>query len=413
MDGRLKRLINAYPRQFWLLFWGLTISTIGSSMIWPFLMIYVSERLNLPLTLVASLMTLNAGMGLLSSFFAGPIIDRAGRKWVMAISLFANGLVYLGLSRADSLAAFAVLMAISGAFNPLYRVGANAMMADLVPTEQRADAYSLLRTGNNLGVALGPAVGGTIATISYATAFYFAASGMLIYSLLITFLAVETLPTIRSDEGRNGKPAKERFGGYGRVLGDRRFISFVGSYTLIQICAAMIWVLLGVYAKENYGVSENLYGFIPTTNALMVVFFQYSVTQVTKRRQPLSVLAVGALFYSVALGSVALGRGFWGFWLSMVILTVGELIQSPTATTLAANLAPPEMRGRYMSLYGLTWGVATGIGPVLGGMLNDKFGPMAIWYGGAAIGLTSGLLFLSLAQRYKRREAYIPTSIKS
>jgi MFS family permease len=405
MSERLQRLFNAYPRQFWLLFWGLLISTIGTSMIWPFLMIYVSERLSLPLTLVASLMTLNAGMGLLSSFFAGPIIDRAGRKWVMAISLCVSGLVYFGLSRADSLPAFAVLMAASGAFSPLYRVGADAMMADLITAERRADAYSLLRTGNNLGVALGPVIGGIIATISYATAFYFAAGGLLIYSLLVTFLAVETLPARPPDEAP-GAAVKERFGGYGRVLGDRQFISFIGTYTLVQICAAMIWVLLAVYAKENYAVSESLYGFIPMTNALMVVFFQYSVTQATKRRKPLSVLAVGALLYSLALGSVALGRGFWGFWLSMVILTVGELIQSPTATTLAANLAPAEMRGRYMSLYGLTWGVATGVGPVLGGLLNDHLGPAAIWYGGAAIGLTSCLLFLGLVQRYERRAAY-------
>jgi MFS family permease len=406
MAQRLQRLLNAYPRQFWLLFWGLLISTIGTSMIWPFLMIYVSERLNLPLTLVASLMTLNAGMGLLSSFFAGPIIDRAGRKWVMAISLFATGLVYLGLSRADSLAAFAVLMAINGAFNPLYRVGADAMMADLIPAERRADAYSLLRTSNNLGVALGPALGGLIATVSYAIAFYFAASGLVIYGLLITFLAIETLPSWQPDEARIGESVKERFGGYGRVLADRQFISFVGTYTLIQMCAAMIWVLLAVYAKENYAVSESLYGFIPMTNALMVVFFQYSVTQVTKRRQPLSTLSVGGLFYAIALGSVALAHSFWGFWLSMVILTVGELIQSPTATTLAANLAPAEMRGRYMSLYGLTWGVASGVGPVLGGLLNDQIGPKAIWYGGAAIGLAGSLLFLGLVQRYERRAAY-------
>jgi MFS family permease len=405
MSERLQRIFNAYPRQFWLLFWGLLISTIGTSMIWPFLMIYVSERLSLPLTLVASLMTLNAGMGLLSSFFAGPIIDRAGRKWVMAISLCVSGLVYFGLSRADSLPAFAALMATSGAFSPLYRVGADAMMADLIPAERRADAYSLLRTGNNLGVALGPVIGGIIATISYATAFYFAAGGLLLYSLLVTFLAVETLPA-RSPDEAPGAAVKERFGGYGRVLGDRQFISFIGTYTLIQICAAMIWVLLAVYAKENYAVSESLYGFIPMTNALMVVFFQYSVTQVTKRRQPLAVLAVGGLLYSIALGSVALGRGFWGFWLSMVILTVGELIQSPTATTLAANLAPAEMRGRYMSLYGLTWGVATGVGPVLGGLLNDHLGPAAIWYGGAAIGFTGVLLFLGLMQRYERRAAY-------
>ena len=113
---------------------------------------------------------------------------------------------------------------------------------------------------------------------------------------------------------------------------------------------------MAVYAKQNYGVPENQYGFIPTTNALMVVFLQLSVTQITKRHPPLNILASGTLIYAIAVGSVALGRGFWGFWFSMVILTVVELIMSPTATTLAANLAPAEMRGRYMSLYGVNLG---------------------------------------------------------
>ena len=194
MIRRFQSILNHYPRQFWLLFFGLLISTLGASMIWPFLMIYVSERLALPLTTTASLMTINAGMGLLSSFIAGPLTDRAGRKWVMAVSLAVNGLSYLMMSHAASLPAFAVLMGLSGAFNPLYRVGADAMMADLIPAEKRIDAYSLLRTSNNVGVAIGPAVGGLIAATSYTVAFYCAAAGMLTYSLLVIFLATETLP---------------------------------------------------------------------------------------------------------------------------------------------------------------------------------------------------------------------------
>ena len=154
------------------MFWGMLISTIGASMIWPFLMIYVSERLHLPLTAVASLMTLNAAMGLVSSFVAGPLIDRFGRKWVMVVSLAGKWPGdYLLMSQAATLPEFALLMALAGAFNPLYRVGADAMMADLIPSEQRADAYSLLRMSNNLGVALGPAIGGFIATLRIQSLF--------------------------------------------------------------------------------------------------------------------------------------------------------------------------------------------------------------------------------------------------
>ncbi len=78
----------------------------------------------------------------------------------------------------------------------------------------------------------------------------------------------------------------------------------------------------------------------------------------------------------------------------MVVMTIGELVLVPTSSTYAANLAPADMRGRYMSLYGLTWNVAAGIGPVAGGFLNDTISPQAIWYGGGLCGLVSALLFV-------------------
>jgi len=382
-----------YPRQFWLMFAGMLISTIGSSMIWPFLMIYVSEQLDLALTFTAMLLTLNSVMGLISSFIAGPIIDRFGRKWVMVISLLLNGLGYMLMSQADSLAAFAALMALQGAVNPLYRVGADAMMADLIPPEERVDAYSLMRLSNNVGVAIGPSVGGFLAAASYNLAFFGAAVGLSSYGLLLLFLARETLPKDHAQLA-----AQDRFGGYDRVLKDKSFRSFVFAFVFTQLSAAIMWVMLSVYAKTNYGLSEARYGFIPTTNALMVVLLQIPVTMWAKRKKPQLMMALGAFFYAIGVGSVALGMGFWGFWLSMVIMTLGELVLVPTSSTYAANSAPAHMRGRYMSIYGLTWNVSQGIGPVGGGFLNDTFGPRSMWYGGGITGLISTALFLLLGR---------------
>ncbi len=393
------RFFNAeYPAQYWLMFTGMLLSTIGSSMIWPFLMIYASERLNQPMTTLASLLTLNAVAGLVMSFIAGPIIDRLGRKWIMVFSLISNGAGFLLLSQANTLPAFAALMALQGAVNPLYRIGADAMMADLIPPARRIDAYSLLRLSNNAGVAIGPAVGGFLAASSYNTAFYFAAAGMTTYGLLLALLARETLPlAAANDPERFQHAVKERFGGYGRVLRDHTFISFTLAFWLTMISAAILWVLLAVYTKENFGLSESRYGLIPTTNALMVVFLQLPITQVTKRFKAMPVLAVGAFFYAVGVGSVALGSTFWGFWASMVIITLGELIMVPTSSTFVANLAPADMRGRYMSIYGLTWSIAHGVGPVIGGLLNDHLGPRTIWYGGSLIGMVSVILYLIYA----------------
>lgn len=86
----------------------------------------------------------------------------------------------------------------------------------------------------------------------------------------------------------------------------------------------------------------------------------------------------------------------------MIIMTVGELILIPTATTLTANFSPKDLRGRYMSIYGLTWGIASGIGPVIGGLLNDNIGPTAIWYGGFVIGMIATASFIGLGIQYSK-----------
>lgn len=400
------QLLKEYPKQLRLMFFGMLISTLGSSMIWPFLMIYVRQRVNLPLTQLASLMTINAAAAIIAAFVAGPITDRVGRKWVMVISLAGNSLVYFFMSEAHDFLSFALLLALSGTFNPLYRVGADAMVADLILPEKRPDAYALMRLSNNAGISIGPMLGGFISSLSFSVTFYFAGSGMIIYSLLLALFAIETLPkeAVQSDN------IAKSFGGYFQVLRDTQFLTFIGAFILTQMCALLIWILMPVYANSIFNISESQYGFIPTTNALMVVFLQVFITRITKRYRALPVMMVGTIFYAFGVGSVALGKSFIGFWTSMVIMTLGELILMPTSSTYVADLAPPNMRGRYMSIAGLTWSAAAGIAPVLGGYLNDSIAPVATWYGGFIIGILGAVGFFILSKRPSNMQHSISTS---
>ncbi len=363
-------------------------------MIWPFLMIYVSERLGLSLSTVSTLITINAGTGLLTSFIAGAVADRLGRKPVMVLSLAASGLGYLFMSQAHTYLGFAFLMFVMGASNPLYQVGADAMLADMVRPEKRTNAYAIIRMVNNAGIAIGPAAGGFLASQSYTYAFMGAASGMLIYSLLLFFRAHETLSrtyqVIKS-------PARDGLGGYKRVFHDRPYVVFALLVGIGLIAPSMLWTLLAVYAKQNYNLPESLYGWLPTTNALMCVFVQLFVTRISRRFRPLPVAAVGMLTYALGVGSVALMKTFWGFWASMVLMSFGELILIPTVSKYIADLAPMDMRGRYMSFYWFAWGIARSTAPLIGGFLNDNIAPHAIWIGGLTIGLVStiGLIFFN------------------
>jgi len=263
------------------------------------------------------------------------------------------------------------------------------MLADMIPSEKRTDAYAINRIANNAAFALGPAMGGFLATRSYNLAFYGAALGFVTYSLLLFFQAKETLVITEHHDTTTPLTPVEVFRSYSRVFQDKAYMIFVALISLGLIAPSLMWILMAVYAKTNYGVPEGLYGWIPTTNALMCVFVQYFVTRITRRYRTLPVVGVGMLIYAVGTGSVALMTGFSGFWLSMVILTFGELILVPTASKYVADIAPAELRGRYMSMHWLGWGLARTLSPIIGGFLNDSISPHAIWIGGLLIGLTS------------------------
>jgi len=407
-----KTLYNRYPHQYWLMILGIVISTAGGSMVWPFMLIYAGGKLGLPLSAVASLISINAGVGLFASFLAGTLADRIGRKAVMVVSLAMIGVAYFFLVQAETFLQFALLMGLVGLSNPMYQVGADAMLADMIPPEQRTDAYAINRIANNAAFGIGPAIGGFLASTSYNLAFYGAAIGFITYSVIWFFFARETLDKTISEKSTSAlagqTPAESdaaQSDGYLRIFKDKRYMAFVALIAIGLTAPSILWILMPVYAKTNFGIPEALYGWIPTTNAFMCVFIQYAVTNVTRKHSTLPVVGVGMLIYAIGTGSVALMTGFWGFWLSMVILTFGELTIVPTASKYVADISPADLRGRYMSLYWFGWGLSRTVAPLIGGFLNDNISPRAIWIGGLLIGLTStfGLFFLNQISLRRQR----------
>jgi MFS family permease len=393
---KLGKIFREYPGQFWLVAFGVLLSSAGSSLIWPFQLIYISKVLSLPISEVATLISVSSATGLTASFVAGTIADKIGRKPVMLAAQAAHGLAYILMSQAHTYAGFIVPMTIMGAAMPFYAIGSDAMMADLIPSEMRTTAYAILRMINNAGIAIGPAIGGLIVARSYNLAFYLAASGMLIYSVLLMVFSKETLL-------HSPKPEKTilrgKLAGYDRIFADGSFIAFVSAISVGMIAPLMMWTLLAVYMNRYFGVPEYLYSWLPVTNALMCVLVQYPVTMLTRRLPAKTAITLGMFVYALGVGSVALMTGFWGFWLSMVIMSFGELILVPTGSKYVADIAPDDLRGRYMSVYWLTWGLARSAAPLVGGYLHDGIGPRAIWWGGLVIGLVSTLGLYLISKR--------------
>jgi MFS family permease len=394
--SKMRLLYHEYPRQFWLVAFGILFSSAGSSMIWPFQLIYISKKLDLPISSVATLISFSSIAGLAASLVAGAIADRFGRKVIMFSAQAANGIAYILMSQANSYMGFVLPMTLLGAAMPIYSVGSDAMMADMIPSEKRTGAYAILRMINNAGIAVGPAIGGMIVASSYTVAFYLASSAMFLFSLLLLLGVRETLQKTAQVVNQ---ATKTLLGGYERVIQDGSYLAFVGAITIGMIAPLMMWTLLAVYMNRYFSIPEYLYSWLPITNALMCVFAQYPVTLFTSRMPAKYAITLGMLVYALGVGSVGLMSGFWGFWFSMGIMTLGELILVPTGTKYVADLAPEDLRGRYMSIYWLTWGVARSLAPVVGGYLHDSINPHAIWWGGLSIGLASTLALFILSRR--------------
>ena len=394
-------MFKKYPPQFWLMLLGLIISTTGTTMVWPFLTIFASERLSLPMAAVTSLMSINSLSGLTASILAGSLVDRFGRKSVMAVGLFGTAVAYFGYIYAGSYWHFALLMLASGLFNPLYRLGSDAILADMLSPADRVQGYSIFRMARNIGVALGPILGGIALSTNYSIGFIAAAATLTFYGLITLFFLRETL--VRNPDAKP-ETIREQVRVYRQAFSNKIFAHMVGAFTLMEICAALMWVLLAVYVKQNFGIAEATYSWLPTTNALMVVFLQVFITQIIKRYRDTQVMPIGALYYAAAMVIVGFSSQFWGFWLAMAVMTIGELITAPTATTFVANLAPPEQRGRYLGVFGLTWHVAMAIGPFAAGILSDAFGIRSPWFVSALVGLLAVYAFVMLDKRRLRSD---------
>jgi MFS family permease len=389
-----KERLSAYPRQFWILFFGQLVSSIGMSLVWPFMTIYVRDKLGVALTVVGLVLAANSGAGLVSQIVGGPLVDRFGRKIAMAFSLGARSVIMLGLGLASDLPSFACLIVLSGFVGSLFNPALNSMVADMVEPGRRIEAYGLMRIVSNLGIAIGPAIGGFIATRSYLVSFLAAAAASAIYFLIILFFTTETRPEVSVDRNASAEVS----GGYGRLLRDFRFLAFCLTLAVMGIAYAQMMTILPVYIKEQYGIVESQFGLIMATNAAMVVVFQYPVTKLLKRVPLGSALAVGALFVALGLGTVAISSAFTMFLLSMIIVTIGELIFAPSSTAFAADVAPEAMRGRYMGVYGMSYGLTFGLAPAVGGIINDSLGPVAVWYSMTGVALLSAVSFLLIGR---------------
>jgi len=385
---------HAYPPQFWVLLLGTFIDRLGAALVFPFLTLYITRKFAVGMTEIGVLFGVFSLTNMVGGLFGGALTDRLGRKRTLMLGLVISALTSVLMGLAQSFTVLFVAIVVVGLFANVGGPAQQAMVADLLPEAKRAQGFGLLRVVVNLAVAIGPAIGGLLAARSYLSLFIGDAVTSLITAGMVYALLRETKPAVHPSAEH--ETMLHTFRGYGAVARDVKFTVFAAISTLVVLAAMQMHTSLGVYLRDAHGVLDQQFGYILSLNAAMVVLFQFYITRRIKDRRPFIMLVVGSALYGFGYSLYGFVSAYALFLLAMAIITTGEMIVSPVSQALVAKMAPEDMRGRYMAVYGFSWVLPGIVGPLVIGLVMDNADPRWVWYGAGLAGLAAATGFALL-----------------
>jgi MFS family permease len=397
--ARTRNVYNEYPRAFWIYNIIVFIDRLGGFMLYPFFALYLTQKFDIGMSTVGILFAVFSISGMLGSALGGAIADRMGRKVVIIFSLILSSISALGMGFAPSIGIFIAVVAIVGTLSSIGHPAHEAVVADLLPPDKRAEGYGIIRVVFNTAVIIAPAIAGLLIARSYILLFIVDA----IISLIAAAIVLLALPETKPQGHAHAKPEtmRQTFAGYGRVFKDTPFLAFIGVTILMTLVYMNMNSTLGVFLRDERGLAEIGYGSLISINAILVVLFQFWVTRRLENFKPMLMMAAGTFLYAIGFAMYGFVSGYLLFVVAMVIITIGEMVVSPFQQSLVAGFAPEHMRGRYMAVSGLTWSVAFTVGPYFAGLLLDSANPNLLWVFCGLLGIltTIGFTILNRVQR--------------
>lgn len=395
--GRIRSIYDEYPQQFWILILSVFIDRVGGALMFPFFTLYVTQKFDVGMVEVGLLFGVFSISSVVGSMFGGAMTDRLGRKGMLIFGLIASALTSLLMGLVESIELFFGTALIVGLMANSGGPAGQAMVADLLPEKKRAQGFGILRVVANLAVTIGPAIGGLLASRSYFLLFVCDAVSSTITAIIVALAIRETKP--ESPEGKPEQTVAQTFGGYKEVLRDTVYVMFMGACILMTLVYMQMNTTLAVYLRDVHSVPAQGFGYILSLNAGMVVLFQFAITRWITKYRPLLVMAVGVLLYAIGFGMYGFVSTYILFLVAMVIITIGEMMTAPTSQALVAQLAPEDMRGRYMAVFGFTWVIPSAVGPLLAGLVMDNTDPRWVWYIAGLVGLVATGAFALLERQ--------------
>ncbi len=367
------------PRTFWYLWAGTLINRAGSFVV-IFLTIYLTTVRHFTPSQAGLIMGVWAAGGAAGTMIGGVAADRLGRKVTLLSSQVLTAAVLLSMAFVTDYWAVAALGLLLGLVAEAARPAFQAMMVDIVPQRDRLRAFTLNYWAINVGFAVAAVLAGMAAQADYRLIFIVDATTTLVTFGLLLFTIPETRAPL-APVAESGPKA-----GLRDVFADRTFMAYAALNVLVAFVFLQHLTTLPIAMSQD-GISSRTYGSVIALNGVLIVFGQLFIPKLVRGLNRSRMLAVAAVVIGVGFGLTAFADTPIFYAVTVLVWTIGEMINAPANSTLLAELSPAALRGRYQGVFSLSWSIAGFGAPIVGGFVQEHAGTSALWLACAVLGV--------------------------
>ncbi|MFE6767956.1 MFS transporter [Streptomyces fimicarius] len=345
-------------------------------------------------------------VGTLASVYGGYVADRVRKVDLVIVLDVAVMLLYLSLTMFHDPVAVTVILLMTNIASWWMGVTGNALLSELVPSENRIKVFSLRYSLQNIGAAAGPFLG--IAAVAAGSGGPFFLSITVIGASLVPLLIFRhrfvpagsggTAPAGAAEQSAE-KPEKEETPKFREVLkvmgADRRLTYFTigGIFSIVVYGPLLTFMSQYLVLVEDRDTAYKLVAYISAANAITVIGAQYALGSRLRQDNLLKWLTVGIGAFVVGLVGLSLSTNAAIIVIAVVIFSLGEVILVPAEFTFIDSIAPENLRGSYFGAQNLIH-IGIALGPILCGFLLQHFVPAAMFYVLIAVVVASWWFFV-------------------
>lgn len=385
-----KEAYSGLPKEAWLLSFVEFINRSGT-MVFFFMTLYLTHQLSFSTTIAGQALGIYGFGALAGSYLGGKLTDIIGAYTVQKVSLFFTGFVLIILSQVTSYILIMTFMFLLGLISETLHPANATAMSQICPSELMTKGFALNRLATNLGITIGPVLGGILATINYSYLFWVDGLTCIVAGVLFcTFF--KTSRPISENISKAHTHVKSPWR-------DFYFLKILGLVFLIGLVFVQLFTTFPLYLKDLYRFKENMIGFLLSINTIIIVLFEMILINALKQKPMIKLVAIGSLLLCGGFAMIPLGRGFLFAGFTVAIWTIGEMLFIPALTTLIAKHSDDSLRGRYMGLFSLAFASSFIIGPTIGTWIYDHIGVDYIWIVSGFIGILTWMGFSKLKKK--------------